>query len=417
MSFSHSDRLRDLEREVQALRAELARRPVREPSQRLVAGGAGTLITAKPVSAVTSGGDFLADVVNVDQGEESNTQVTVVNRYGETLAITDEFPAWKRDSDGKYLPDRTSGAGLTLYRFTLTAAMALGDTYKAATEIAGGSTIQVVDEHLQFCGKSGYHGFALKFTDNYLSTGSPGAYILTMQAPMRFLAVSVDGGYSSGGTSCVLLGASDKYGQPFNGGDPGLVGSAVSAVDPFGVAADSETGDKWVLIYDETLDQYNFLLPLEAWKAATVLRVTGTTSGTVIRADSSMTLTSLTLVDGTLPSGESLPTSITVTIDANAKMDIPGSTAGVFAILYTYDGGSVPSTGWRGSDTGNSLWVLRGYTDWGSNKLLSSKSGAPEWITVAEALELLTGYDSGADQSIYGDDGEAPQWKTDDVCS
>lgn len=374
-------------------------RPIPRRRREVFVDSKGTVLRASPVGNVTPAEqEYTARVIELIQGSESRTEIPVLNR-GESLSPTDVLLLWKRDKDKKYEPDRKGegsgggGSGSTILPFRLTQHKALDADTAEATHLLTGLPIVVTDYTHDFVGKEGHQGFALQTTVNFNGTGRPGGSVIVMQTPLRLIVVELYGIYSMTGTLCKPLNADalKQYGHPFEGVPP--TEDPIPVSDPYNIAVKAQVKDRWVIIFSEKENLYHFLFPLDTVKLP--IRIQGKTKKSISRTDSKITLSNVTLISGNLPIGTSLPDEVDVTIDANAKINVPTDTK-IFAVQQLLVGTSLKDQ-WSAGDGENWHWLARGKEGFDPTKkmvLYSEGSGETgvQWKEMKD-VELITSID------------------------
>lgn len=445
MSLADRDRIRELERRAAETATQLARLPVREAKSR-VAGG-GTIIFGTVDSAVGIGDATITlNDYRVIFGRETRDagDLVVHNVYSEAFDPGDTLSLVMRDNGatkGQYEPDRASaGTGSSVIRYELVQDMLLADTAKLAKPVtaagaldSGASSFYVVDQDHQFCGlaaytdslgtQAGYRGFAVKYTDDYNSTGVPGYRIDSQQGPMRFIVVTLtEDSQSPLATECQAADADemDKYGNPFSGRYPVSTSAAgaFDVADPFLVANEAVEDDTWLVIYNEDANQYEFLFDL---KQTVYHRIRGKLySGTVTSSSTSLTLDNVEAVSGKSPVSGTAD-QITVAIPPNATMAISASYTGYIYAQYNEQVGTDKTDRWDSGDAANHWFIMCGHPNFDNTKfqlLVNDGTGVSDmqWMTLVDVLKTLTGWSATDDQSIGHDDSDDPEWQDDGTC-
>jgi len=409
-------------------------------------GQSATCVKATVDSDVaTSATTFNATKTEVVFGEETGTTLTVRNSFAEEFSTGDTLILWKRDADGEYEPDRKgSGAGgspaANNVYYELTQDMALADAAKLAKPVLADDTMNaaaaafyVVDSAQQYVGKAaftdaigaqnGYRGYCYKFTDDYNSTGVAGYRIINQEGPMMLIAVTLsEDGQSSGTTTVAPLDADAQlqYGNPTRGRYPAADSGtgAFECHDDLGVIEFAESGDKWMVLYDEADDHYNFLHPITGAKFH---RIRGKLKGSsVTRSSTSFVLDNVEAVSGASPAATAA-SEITVSVPVTAKVDIPsGATDWIYA-QWNDEVGSDETSHWDCGDGANHHWFLRGregFTSASFRVLVADGNTESDikWVSVESVLQELAGWTAGNNQSIGHDASDTPEWQDDGSC-
>ena len=185
------------------------------------------------------------------------------------------FVVW-RPAAGRYEEIGSSTQDEAIVHFELMEDMAYADIEKLAkpigvdaTTIWAAPSFYVIDQLGQFYGKGdsdpfneifGYHGHAVKITDNWNSTGVPGYRIIDMEGPKHLVVGTLAGSYSLGGTP-FAPSAAQPWGRPSRGRRLPDTGN-MTVFDDLNVAAAASSGDKWLVAWDEASEYYIFIVPL-----------------------------------------------------------------------------------------------------------------------------------------------------------
>lgn len=270
MSTQIHDKLRDLERRVTAAEVQAARTPVR--LGKVGPPNSGNIIYAQATSNVSTGDptftfdNAIAVVGSVPSGGAGTAQ----NQYAQEYVDNEWVFLFQEKSSSQWLTERGGTSGSQVVYFELTENKSYGDASKLAKPVladgtmdAGADAFHVVDDQNQFYGRAaeggaeGYRGFALRFSDDY-SEGVPGFRIITMEGPSQFLVVTLDENLASP-TDCSYAEAPFVFGKAFRGRTPAPdEGVDVKVYDDLGVATGAESGEKWVVTWNEDEERYCF---------------------------------------------------------------------------------------------------------------------------------------------------------------
>lgn len=304
------DRLNVVERELSAMRTEMARVPVRLGK---VKADTGNVIYAQVVGAVGTGtptftfDNAVAVVGSVPTGGTGTAQ----NQYAQEYVDNDWVFLFQEKSSDQWLTERGGTSGSQVVYFELTENKSYGDAAKLAKPVladgtmdSGADAFHVVDDKNQFYGRAaedgqdGYRGFALRFTDDY-SEGVPGFRIITMEGPAQFLVVTLDEDLASP-TDCTYAEDPAVFGLAFRGRTPAPVGAVdVQVYDDLGAASGAESGEKWIVTWNEDDERYCFWRKLVPKKY--YIRVRGDTTATVSANTASFTIDTVELLQGDMP--------------------------------------------------------------------------------------------------------------------
>lgn len=352
---------------------------------------------------------------------------TFQNQYAQTYGDNDPVLLFYNKVTGQWLTERGGESGSQVVYFELTQNMAYADTAKLAKPVqddgtldAGASAFYVVDDRAiagdgQYYGKAaytdgdteaashdGYRGHAVRFIDDWNSTGVPGFRIVDMEGPGDFILVVLKEDVAADVAECDVVASNDPAGGPDADRKPRIEATTYHIVvnDDLEIAANAKDGETWVAKWDRGAAYYIF------WrKVLSGFHVIKGTSPGVVRADTSFTLGSPVAVQGTLPSG-------TITVYCDPKIVCPNGQT-VYA-RYDVTKGSADTSHWSTADAGNDEWILKGYPQYDASKkqIVTHDAGTAEWNEIVEVLTWLTGYGSAA-QSIGKDVSDTPEWQDD----
>jgi hypothetical protein len=375
------NRLRDLERGVQELRTDASRRPVRDAKMK--GGSSGNVIYAQvnEGSGVSSGDptfsfdNAVALVGSIPAGGTGTAQ----NQYAQAYANDEWVILHQRKDNEQWLTELAGGtSGSQVIHFELTEDMGYADLAKLAKPVnddgtldSGADAFYVVDMRAvdtggdfgEFYGRttytdadtgavvwSGYQGYAVRFTDDWDETGSPGYKIITMDQPADFwigtVAESLTG--SPLAAKATYDDTIDPSGSPFSGRRPPMLAdSRVTVYDDLNLKP--VAGEKWVIKWDKINERYVYWFSLKPRYHV----IKGTSPG-VVRADSTFTLGSPAVVQGVLPTG-------TVTVECDPKVYCPNGETIYARWDQTLNTGA---GGWTTADAGNHEWIMKGHVDY-----------------------------------------------------
>jgi hypothetical protein len=291
------DRLRILEREMSAVRTELARVPVRQGK---VKSDTGNVIYAQVVGAVATGDPTFTfdNAVAVVGTAPTGGTGTAQNQYAQEYVDNEWVFLFQEKSSEQWLTERGGTSGSQVVYFELTENKSYGDAAQLAKPVladgtldSGADAFHVVDDTNQFYGRAaesgadGYRGFGLRFTDDY-SEGVPGFRIITMEGPAQFLVVTLDEDLASP-TDCSYAEDPMKFGLAQRGRTPAPVGAVdVQVYDDLGAASGAKSGEKWIVTWNEDDERYCFWRRLSSapsslqWGEATTTITAATAWGT-----------------------------------------------------------------------------------------------------------------------------------------
>jgi hypothetical protein len=267
-------------------------------------GDTGNVIYAQAVGAVTSGDptftfdNAIAIVGSIPAGGTGTAQ----NQYAQELSDNDWVLLFQEKASDQWLTERGGESGSQVVYFEITEHKVYGDAAVLAKPVladgtmdSGADAFYVVDEKNMYYGRAaeggadGYRGFGLRYTDDY-SEGVPGFRIISMEGPAQFLIVTLDENLASP-TDCTYAEDPSVFGLPFRGRTPAPVSSVdVKAYDDIGVADGAQSGEKWILTWNETDERYCFWRKVATATSTLVIvmvRTTiaaGTINGTAITA-------------------------------------------------------------------------------------------------------------------------------------
>jgi hypothetical protein len=428
-NLSERDRrkLQDTIRKVDA--GKLSSRPTATRRRPMGGGSPGRIIYAQ-VNGAFSAGDptFLFDnAIPIVGSIPTGGAGTAQNQFAQAGADNSGVILFQERNSDQWLTERGGESGSQVVYFELTQDMAYADTAKLAKPVladgtmdAGADAFYVVDDRAiagdgQYYGKAAYtdgdteaaehdgnRGHAVRFTDNWNSTGVPGFRIIDMEGPKDFLLVELKEDVAAGVAECDVLSSNDPGGGPDADRKPRIEDTTYSIVvnDDLDIAASAKDGEMWVAKWDRGAAYYIF------WqKVASGFHVIKGTSPGVTNASTTFTLGSPVAVQGKLPAG-------TITVSCDPKITCPSGQT-VYA-RYDVTKGSDDASHWSTADAGNSEWILKGYPQYDAAKkqLLTQDTGTAEWNEIVDVLQWLTGYGSAA-QSIGKEVSGTPLWQDD----
>jgi hypothetical protein len=338
------DKLRDLERRVTAAEVQAARTPVRL-GKVAATPLSGNVIYAQ-VNKVTDVGtgepNFPFDnaqpvVGQIPEGGDGTAQ----NQYAQEYLDNEWVFLFENKLTGQWLTERGGTSGSQVVYFELTENKQYGQDAALAKPVLPDGTMDtaadafhVVDDQNQFYGRAtytdaspatvheGYRGFALRFTDDY-EEEVPGFRIITMEGPAQLLLVELIGDVSSGNADVNILSDPGAFGLAFRGRRPRIesAGFDLNVADPQSVATGAKSGEKWIVTWDETNEEYIFLHPLQ-----TFIRVKGTVGSTVSASTTSFSAGSIEVIQGDMPE----LSSGNITVYNVAKVALPNTTVAEF---------------------------------------------------------------------------------------
>lgn len=285
-----NDRLRDLERRLTAAEIQAARTPVR--LGKVGPSNSGNVIYAQVVGTVTSGTPTFTfdNAVAVVGSVPSGGTGTAQNQYAQEYVDNEWVFLFQEKSSAQWLTERGGTSGSQVVYFELTENKSYGDAAKLAKPVlpdgtmdSGADAFHVVDGENLFYGRAaengqdGYRGMALRFTDDY-SEGVPGFHIIRLEGPAQFLIVTLDENLASP-TDCSFAEDPAVFGLAFRGRTPAPVEAVdVQVYDDLGVASGAESGEKWIVTWNEDDERYCFWRRVNPPKPSILRRFQATSS-------------------------------------------------------------------------------------------------------------------------------------------
>jgi hypothetical protein len=284
--FALNDWLQDIEQRLSPLERAVSQLPTRPPTA--PPSLTGNAIYAQVVANVASGDPtgLFENAVALDGTIPAGGTGTFQNQYGQVYTAGDWAILHQRKDNSQWLTELAGGtSGSQVVGFGLTEAMGYADIAKLAKPLLADGTLNsaatafyVVDFRAlatsgafgQFYGTLGYtdadsgavvwdeyRGEAVKFTDDWNSTGIPGYRIVTMEGPADFwigtCAESLSG--SPLAAKATYDATIDPSGSPFSGRRPPLLAdSRVTVYDDLNL--DPQPGEKWVIKWDKIEEHY-----------------------------------------------------------------------------------------------------------------------------------------------------------------
>lgn len=341
MSTKDKDWMRDQERRVTALEIQTARTPVR--LGKVGPPNTGNVIYAQVVGAVGSGdptGTFDNAFPFVGSAPAGGTD-SFTNANAEEFSDNQWVKFFQLKENDLWYPERGGTSGSQVVYFELTENKSYGDAAKLAKPVlpdgtldSGADAFHVVDDQNQFYGRAtytdaspatvheGYRGFALRYTDEY-SEGVPGFRIITMEGPAQLLLVDLVGDVATAAADCNILSDPAAFGKAFRGRRPRIesAGFDLNVSDPQGVATGAKAGEKWIVTWDETNEEYIFFQRFKRF-----IRVQGVVGSTVSTSTASFSAGTIKVIQGDMPD----LSSGNITVYNVAKIELANSAVAEF---------------------------------------------------------------------------------------
>lgn len=282
-------------------------------------GSPGNIIYAQVVGAVATGDPTFTfdNAVAVVGSVPSGGTGTAQNQYAQEYVDNEWVFLFQNKTSGQWLTERGGTSGSQVVYFELTEDKGYADAAKLAKPVlpdgtldSGADAFHVVDDQNQFYGLAtytdaspttvheGYRGFALRYTDDYDETEVPGFRIITMEGPAQLLLVELVGDVATAAADCNILSDPGAFGLAFRGRRPRIesAGFDLNVSDPQGVATEAKAGEKWIVTWDETNEEYIFLRPLQIF-----IRVKGVVGSTVSASTTSFSAGTIEVIQGDMP--------------------------------------------------------------------------------------------------------------------
>jgi hypothetical protein len=267
-------------------------------------------------------------------------------------------------------------------------------------------------------GDRGYQGTAILATDDH-SGGVPGYRIIEMEGPAHLMTGVLNGSYSGGGTP-FTPSTTQIWGRAQRGRRFPATGD-ITVMDDDGVASGGQTGDKWLIAWNEAAANYSFVVSMDSVTQSLII-------GLIVDN-----------IDAAAMDGTAVTITPGITADSVYKMTWDG--VGLEGVGAAIHGVNLSKTALRATTaeplacvgyltneiyeieeafvvTGlYDLRMLPGFVD--DEVILPGFDVGTnaELLTIEEWINKLSGYSSGVNQSIGHDSSDVTEWQNDDDCA
>jgi hypothetical protein len=324
------------------------------------------------------GVDFPFDNAVAIVGSAPSGGVGVANNlYTQDYADNDVVILFQRKDTGVWDTERGGTAGSQVIYAELVEDKSYADYAKLAKPvdsvgviISGADPFYLLDEQSQFFGlaaydfQRGYRYHAVKLFDSFLPDGGdpedtwPAYRIIDGEGPAQIVLVELSESYSMSGTHCTPLdqepfGRADQGRLVFSE-EEGATAGDIFVQDPLNVASAAENGDRWIVLWDEAAEQYEFLMPIDPPLVLAIAQVNQ--SGGVAHDDADFPIDSITPQNGSAsPTGNAVNT-LDLQLADNQELIVIRKSNGDWFPLHTYDTAIVEVTSGISARSGTYTW-------------------------------------------------------------